>query len=61
MILYNHISHKIGNYAKKLASHIPEGGNWKDITLPILDKKTGWYTCDRWTYNLLWETKMGFA
>lgn len=39
MVLYNHVSHKIGNYAKELASHIPEGGNWKDIPLSISDRR----------------------
>lgn len=39
MILYNHIAHKIGNYAKELASHIPEGGNWKDIPLYLSDRR----------------------
>ena len=39
MILYNHVAHKIGNYSKELASHIPEGGNWKDIPLSITDRR----------------------
>ena len=39
MVLYNHVSHKIGNYAKELASHIPEGGNWKNIPLSISDRR----------------------
>jgi DNA (cytosine-5)-methyltransferase 1 len=39
MILYNHVSHKVGNYAMELASHIPEGGNWKDIPLSISDRR----------------------
>ena len=39
MVLYNHIAHKIGAYAQELASHIPEGGNWKDIPICISDKR----------------------
>ena len=39
MLLYNHVCHKIGSYAMELASHIPEGGNWKDIPLSISDRR----------------------
>ena len=39
MILYNHITHKLGAYAQELAKYIPEGGNWKDIPLTLSDKR----------------------
>lgn len=39
MILYNHVAHKIGNYAKELARYFREGGNWKDIPLSISNRR----------------------
>ncbi len=39
MVLYNHIADKIGSYSLQLASHIPEGGNWKNIPLSISDRR----------------------
>ena len=59
MVLYNHIAHKIGNYALELAKHIPEGGNWKDIPLTISDRRLDGIraTGGRTTYygRLRWE------
>lgn len=39
MILYNHITHKIGEHAQELAMHVPEGGNWKNIPMSISDRR----------------------
>ena len=59
MILYNHVSHRIGSYAKELAGYIPEGGNWKDIPLSISDRRLDGIraTGERTTYygRLRWD------
>ncbi len=39
MKLYNHIACKLCEYEAKLATYIPQGGNWKDIPDTIHDKR----------------------
>lgn len=39
MKLYNHVAFKMGQHEAEIASHIPEGGNWKDIPTSITDRR----------------------
>lgn len=59
MKLYNHIAFKMGQHEAKIASFIPEGGNWQNIPLSITDKRLEGirYTGGRTTYygRLRWD------